>query len=65
MSLGTILPLCFLEHIRGNSSLRIFENYRQNVAASQVGSISSFVRKGGGDIVSRSLLALAADASVV
>lgn len=65
MSLGTISSLCFLEHLGGNSFLCIFENYRENVAASQEGSISSFVKKDGDDIISRSLSALALDASIM
>lgn len=47
MSLGTILPLCFLERIRGDSFLRTVENYRQKVAASQEGVFLHLLEKMG------------------
>lgn len=53
MPLGTILSFCSLEHLRGNSFLGTFENCRENVAASQEVSISSFVKNYGGDIISK------------
>lgn len=53
MPLGTILPFCFLEHLRGNSFSCTFEKYRENVRASQKVSISSLVKRVEDDAITK------------
>ena len=53
-----------MEHLRGNSFLSVFEKYKENVAASQEGSISFLIKKDGDNIIFRSLPALSLDASI-